>query len=240
MYLSHTSCPLCMTNFTRFLLRALFLPFLFGFMGEDNLGGTTLQSSSQMQLQHCAKSSDELDLEYSSESTVVNNTECILISRIRATNVAVDMRHIPVWFYVAVGSGSVIKRTSNEPVSAGGDMVEWDDEIVLISLTVFASFELGPTLREGEVLRKFEITVGELLDCDGQLERIGSLEHDGEEAIPPSLSLEIEIKRPICSQNKYAAASNVSRLNSLDVESILTFSLATGLRGTAPARGVDK
>lgn len=40
-----------------------------------------------------------------------------------------------------------------------------------LSLTVFASFELGPTLGGGEALYQFEIFVAELLDNDGESER---------------------------------------------------------------------
>ena len=36
-------------------------------------------------------------------------------------------------------------------------------------LAVFASFELGPTLGDGEALCEFKTNVGELLDRDGQL-----------------------------------------------------------------------
>jgi hypothetical protein len=39
------------------------------------------------------------------------------------------------------------------------------------SFTVFASFELGPTLGNGEDLCEFETIVAELLDSYGQPER---------------------------------------------------------------------
>lgn len=49
---------------------------------------------------------------------------------IRATDVTIKLRRIPVGFYVAVKSKNVTKRTSNRPVSVGKDVIEWDDEIV--------------------------------------------------------------------------------------------------------------
>ncbi|KAH0834618.1 hypothetical protein J3R83DRAFT_10105 [Lanmaoa asiatica] len=149
------------------------------FMGEDDSSSSTPHLSLQMQLPYCIPKrgrSDELDLErYSSESTVGNtvgnNAARVLITRIRATDVAIKLRRIPIGFYVAVKSENGTKRTSNKPVSVDKVVVEWEDEIVLpsdrssrISLTVFASFELGPALGAGEDLGTFETTVGELLD----------------------------------------------------------------------------
>lgn len=49
----------------------------------------------------------------------------------RATGVARRLRRIPVGFYVVVKTKNGMKRTSNKPPSAGKDIVEWDDEIVL-------------------------------------------------------------------------------------------------------------
>ena len=48
----------------------------------------------------------------------------------RATDVVIRLRRIPVGFYATVKTDG-IKRTSIKPVSVGKDVVEWDDEIVL-------------------------------------------------------------------------------------------------------------
>jgi hypothetical protein len=50
---------------------------------------------------------------------------------IRATGVARRLRRIPVGFYVVIKTENGIKRTSIKPASAGKDVVEWNDEIVL-------------------------------------------------------------------------------------------------------------
>ena len=73
-------------NPTRFLSRALFFPFQARFMGRDDLGGSTLQFSPQMQIPHSPRERDgsdglELDSEHSSERTGANKTECVLITR---------------------------------------------------------------------------------------------------------------------------------------------------------------
>ena len=50
---------------------------------------------------------------------------------IRATGVAIKLRHIPVGFYAAVKTENGIQRTSIKPVSVSKDVVDWVDEIVL-------------------------------------------------------------------------------------------------------------
>ena len=73
-------------NPTRFLSRALFFPFQAGFMGEDDLGCPTpqVQVSRQIQILHPTREREGSDgpnlEERSSESTVTNKTECVLIA----------------------------------------------------------------------------------------------------------------------------------------------------------------
>ena len=78
--------PFVLMNPTRFLCRALFLPFQVGFIGEHDLaGGSTPQVGPEMQVSHPTLErggADGLDLEqHSSESMVANETECIIITR---------------------------------------------------------------------------------------------------------------------------------------------------------------
>lgn len=88
---SHFSISVLM-NPTRLLSRALLslsrvlcFPFLVRPTGEDNLGGSTPQYNSQVQVLHSARvpvGSGGPDVEeYSSESTVGNKPECVLITR---------------------------------------------------------------------------------------------------------------------------------------------------------------
>lgn len=98
----------------------------------------------------------------------------------------------------------------------------------MISLTLFASFELGPTLGDGEVVRKFESTIGDLLDHNSRLQRewylfcfLWALKHS-RIAIDPEQrdenitslgsSFEIVIKQRVCDRNECVLALNVSGL----------------------------
>ena len=84
-HLSRITRLFVLMNSIRFFTRALSFPFQVGFMGEDDLGGSTPQFSPQMQTPHPTRDpegSDELDLEeYSSELTDGNETGCITITR---------------------------------------------------------------------------------------------------------------------------------------------------------------
>jgi len=190
---------------------------------QNNLGGSTPQSSPQVQVPHPTQEregSDRLVLgedSDSSESMAGNKTECVQITHICATGIAPRLRRIPVGFYVVIKTENEIKRTSNKPASVSNDVVEWDDEIVLPSdrssiqsFTIFASFELGPTLGDGEALCEFETTVVELLDDPhGQSELITFVEQsDGE--VNTLLSFEAKIERLAYVRIEDAGTSNVS------------------------------
>ncbi|KAG1718134.1 hypothetical protein EDB19DRAFT_1838547, partial [Suillus lakei] len=69
-------------------------------------------------------------------------------------------------------------QTSNTHVHVDQSIVEWNERIPLpsessskVRLSVYASFELGPILGNGELLRTFEISIGELLDRSEKLLR---------------------------------------------------------------------
>ncbi|KAF8552475.1 hypothetical protein OG21DRAFT_1523738 [Imleria badia] len=66
-------------------------------------------------------------------------------------------------------SENAVKRTLNKPRSVGKDVVEWDPKLVLskVLASVIEDMGLGPILGAGEVLGRFEITIGELLDRNG-------------------------------------------------------------------------
>ena len=70
---------------TKFNFRALFFPFQVAFRGEDDLGGSTPQLGPQMQIRPPTREregSNALGLEeHSSESTVANKIEWVLIIR---------------------------------------------------------------------------------------------------------------------------------------------------------------
>ncbi|KAF8549076.1 hypothetical protein OG21DRAFT_640744 [Imleria badia] len=95
----------------------------------------------------------------------------VVITRIRAEEVAAGFRRMPVGFYVLVQFDGTKWRTENKPVYLHNDVVEWDDRIHLpsdpsakVQLSLCASFEFSPMLGNGESLRTVEICVGDLLD----------------------------------------------------------------------------
>ncbi|KAF8555652.1 hypothetical protein OG21DRAFT_832257 [Imleria badia] len=111
------------------------------------------QFSSRVQIPHPTREHDASDGLHLGE-TVGNKIERVSITRVRATDVAIRLRRIPVGFYVAVTTERGTRRTLNKPASVCKDVMEWDDEVVSpsdrssrISLAVFASFELEPTLQ---------------------------------------------------------------------------------------------
>ncbi|KAG2066684.1 hypothetical protein BDR04DRAFT_1121026 [Suillus decipiens] len=79
---------------------------------------------------------------------------------IHATDLTLGLRRIPAGFHVVVKTDGAEFQTSNKPIHVDQAVIEWNELILL----VYASFELGPMLCHGEVLRTFEISIEELLD----------------------------------------------------------------------------
>ncbi|KAG2124866.1 CHAT domain-containing protein [Suillus clintonianus] len=95
----------------------------------------------------------------------------VVITAIRATDLTLGLRRIPAGFHVVVKADGIECQTSNKPVHVDQVVVEWNEQILLpcepsslVRVSVYASFELDPMLCHGEVLRTFNISVGELLD----------------------------------------------------------------------------
>jgi len=107
---------------------------------------------------------------------------------IHATDLTLGLLRIPAGFHVVVKTDGAEWQTSNKPVHVDQAVVEWNEPILLyvvlnlifpagiekgsrlcetsskVRVSVYASFELGPMLCHGEILRTFEISVLELLD----------------------------------------------------------------------------
>lgn len=105
------------------------------------------------------------------EETLFSGTQRIAIISIRATDLTLGLRRIPAGFHVTITTDGAEWQTSNMPVHVDQAAVEWNERIPLpsepvfkVQVSVYASFELGPMLGHGELLRTFEISVGELLD----------------------------------------------------------------------------
>ncbi|KAF8548780.1 hypothetical protein OG21DRAFT_1515937 [Imleria badia] len=95
----------------------------------------------------------------------------VVITRIRAEDVAAGFRRMPVGFYVLIQFDATKRRTENKLVYLHDNVVEWDDRIQLpsepsakVKLSLCASFEFSPLLGNGETLRTVEISVGHLPD----------------------------------------------------------------------------
>jgi hypothetical protein len=117
-------------------------------------------------------------------SARINN----LPEAIHATDLTLGLLRIPAGFHVVVKTDGAEWQTSNKLVHIDQAVVEWNEPILLyvvlhlifpagikkdsrpcetsskVQVSVYASFELGPMLGHGEVLRTFEISVRELLD----------------------------------------------------------------------------
>ncbi|KAG2337303.1 hypothetical protein BDR05DRAFT_1005121 [Suillus weaverae] len=103
--------------------------------------------------------------------TQITEMQQVVITAIRATDLTLGLRRIPAGFHVVLKTECAEFQTSNKPVHVDQAVVEWNELILLpcelssiVRVGVYASFELGPMLCHGEVLRTFEISVGELLD----------------------------------------------------------------------------
>ncbi|KAG2081949.1 hypothetical protein BD769DRAFT_1683513 [Suillus cothurnatus] len=113
----------------------------------------------------------------------------VVITAIHATDLTLGLRRILAGFHVVIKTDGAECQTSNKPVHVDQAVVKWTEPILLyivpnlifpariekdsrscdpsskVQVSVYASFELGPMLGHGEVLRTFEISVRELLDC---------------------------------------------------------------------------
>ncbi|OAX37805.1 hypothetical protein K503DRAFT_866605 [Rhizopogon vinicolor AM-OR11-026] len=127
----------------------------------------------------------------------------IVITTIRATDLTLGLQRIPVGFYVTVQIDSAQWQTANKSVHVDLDVVEWNEQIVLphepsckMTLKVYASFELGSMLGHGDILRKFEICVAELLDRSENSRLIVFQPKEGV-VVSPCTSLFIKVERQL-------------------------------------------
>ncbi|KIJ59205.1 hypothetical protein HYDPIDRAFT_33436, partial [Hydnomerulius pinastri MD-312] len=131
----------------------------------------------------------------------------VMITNLKATNVAAGLRRIPAGFYVSVSSGNDNWKTTNKPACPISGTTEWKDLIDLpsdvsaeVHIRIYASFELGYTLGQGEVLRKFSITVGDLLEHSRSSRAIVFSARAGE-VLSPCTSLEVTVEEVLPSDD---------------------------------------
>ncbi|KIJ60775.1 hypothetical protein HYDPIDRAFT_116834 [Hydnomerulius pinastri MD-312] len=128
----------------------------------------------------------------------------VVITNLKATNVATGLRRIPAGFYVSVSIGNDDRRTKNNSVCPISGVTEWNDLIDLpselsteVEMWIYASFELGYMLGQGELLGKFSVTVGELLERSRSSRPIPFSIREGEIASScASLEVTVEVLSP--------------------------------------------
>ncbi|KAG2751843.1 hypothetical protein P692DRAFT_201853098 [Suillus brevipes Sb2] len=151
----------------------------------------------------------------------------VVITAIRATNLTLGLRRIPVSFHVAVQADGAEFRTSNKPVHVDQAILEWNECILLpcdpssiIRVTVYASFELGPMLCQGEVLRTFEISVRELLDRSGNSHPIVFQPEQGE-VVSPCTSLFMTLEQRLPDEKDAAVLCSLNTLAAGDMDALM-------------------
>ncbi|KAG2342069.1 hypothetical protein BDR05DRAFT_949327 [Suillus weaverae] len=145
---------------------------------------------------------------------------------IRATDLTLGLRRIPAGFHVVLKTECAEFQTSNKPVHVDQAVVEWNELILLpcelssiVRVGVYASFELGPMLCHGEVLRTFEISVGELLDRSEMSDPI-IFQPKQEEVVSSCTSLVVRVERR-SDENGAAVLCPLTAFMSDDIRALL-------------------
>ncbi|KAG2751859.1 hypothetical protein P692DRAFT_20872093, partial [Suillus brevipes Sb2] len=151
----------------------------------------------------------------------------VVITAIRATDLTLGLRRVPAGFHVALKADGAEFQTSNKPVHVDQTIVEWNEPILLpcepssiIRVSVYASFELGPMLCHGEVLRKFEISVRELLDRSEKSHPIVFQPKQGE-VVSPCTSLFMTLKQRPSDEKDVAVLCSLTTLASSDMDALM-------------------
>ncbi|KAG6373234.1 TPR-like protein [Boletus reticuloceps] len=138
--------------------------------GDQLQDGLSVPGSAQEQDKETPGPADEPQDRPSDSTPAVENKQFIITS-IRATDVALGLRRLPVGFYTAVHHSGLEWRTENKRSFVNNDVVQWDGPIQMplessatVRLEVYATFEFQPILGTGELLRKISLTVEQLLD----------------------------------------------------------------------------
>ncbi|KAF8833379.1 hypothetical protein BDN67DRAFT_976637 [Paxillus ammoniavirescens] len=111
-----------------------------------------------------------------------------------------DLRQIPAGFYVNILVENEEYQTANKPALVHGGMTEWEDHIYLpsdlssiVELRIYALPELGPMLGRGELLQKFSLSVGDLVQHSKTSRQLYFLPED-RKVISSWSSLQVTVK----------------------------------------------
>ncbi|KAG2133517.1 hypothetical protein BD769DRAFT_1774633 [Suillus cothurnatus] len=159
--------------------------------------------------------------------TCITGVKQLVITAIRATDLTFGLRRIPAGFHVVVKTGSAEFETSNKHVHVDQTVVEWNELILLpcepsskVRVRVYASFESGPMLYHGEILRTFEITVQELLDRSESSHPIIFQQKEGE-VVSPCTSLFLILGQRLSDENDPAVLCPLTTLASRDMDALV-------------------
>ncbi|KAG1829593.1 TPR-like protein [Suillus variegatus] len=134
----------------------------------------------------------------------------VVITAIRATDLTLGLRRIPAGFHVVVKADGAEYQTGNKSVNLDHTVVEWHERLLLpcdasckVRVSVYASFELGPMVCHGELLRTFEISVGELKDRSEKSHPI-MFQPKQEEVVSACTSLFMRVEQRLSDQDEAA------------------------------------
>ncbi|KAG1724867.1 CHAT domain-containing protein [Suillus lakei] len=157
----------------------------------------------------------------------LSGVQQVVITAIRATDLALGLRHIPAGFHVTVNADGAECQTGNKPVDVDQAVVEWNEHILLpcepsskVRVSVYASFEVGHMLSHGELLRTFEISVGELLDRSEKSHPI-TFQPKQEEVVSPCASLFMTVEQRLSDENDAAVLCPLTTLTSSDGDALI-------------------
>ncbi|KAG1729051.1 hypothetical protein EDD22DRAFT_974044 [Suillus occidentalis] len=158
----------------------------------------------------------------------------VVITYIRAADLTLGLRRIPAGFHVVFEADGTEYQTSNKSVHVDQAIVEWHERILLpcepsskVWVSVYASFELGPMLCHGELLRTFEISVGELLDRSEKSHPI-IFQPGHDEVISACTSLFMTLEQRLSDGNNTAALCHPTTLTSGENTDTLTLRTDAG------------
>ncbi|KAG1724849.1 CHAT domain-containing protein [Suillus lakei] len=186
---------------------------------NDNDNPTKGSKRSQSGKMDVSKDNEEPDYPEHAQGpgeTHLSGVQQVVITAIHATDLTLGLRRIPSGFHVVVNADGAKCQTSNKTVHIDQAVVEWNDRI----LFVYASFELGPMLGHGELLRTFEISVGELLDRSEKSNPM-IFQPKQQEVASPCTSLLMTVERRLSAENDAAVLCPLTTLTSSDVDALI-------------------
>ncbi|KAG1825312.1 CHAT domain-containing protein [Suillus variegatus] len=156
----------------------------------------------------------------------ITGVQQVVITSIHATDLTLGLRWIPAGFHVVIKTDGTECQTSNKLVDVDQAIVRWNEPILLpcepsskVRVSVYASFELGPMLCHGELLRTFEISVGELLDHSQNSHAI-PFQPKQEDVVSPCTSLFMTLEQRLSDEND-TAFRPLTILTSRDMDALV-------------------